>query len=663
MLCFSVSVFRVPALRRVGRTLPARAAALSFALACPVTAFAAPTGQALPPPGNPTTTPPPLLPPLARTPGTMPPPPAAIPPGAAAGDARPQTVIRRVVVEGARAVKAERVVAAATTAVAGRAGTSQTIVAATRAVRDLYRAGGFPVAQVIAAEVEADGTLRLTVAEGVVRSIIIRGNRKTREAVVRDVLTLKPGDTYQEDKVRDDRNRLARLGVFSEVVITAQTPGTPLDDPATLTPPDETRPESTKDGKSGDGKPADGKSGDGKPADDTPPAAPVVPVSVATTPPPTVDEVGQVDLVVRIKERQSVNIAATVGYADSIGAVGFVDLSEVNLAGTAQRLAVQWQRTTNSFTNPDGSVTRGDARQAFDLGYERPALGVRSTAYSAEIYNKNTVFLPFFTGGRDSIRTFERRNGATLRVGRQVAPNLTVYGTARHDEVGYDAIPDYLQGVVNFAIPTNLLARANARIGALGGAFVYDARDARDNPQRGTYNELAFERSGRFLGGNRPYNQATLDLRGYRPLSGGSPSRPGDTTAPPASLRPVTPPPATVLALRLLGGYSSGGNVPLSEQFFLGGYDLLRGYDLYSVYGDRMVLGTGEVRIPAGAGVQAVVFVDAGNAYQPGQTFGSGGLKTGVGVGLRFLSPIGPIRFDLAHGKTTQTYISLGQSF
>ena len=114
--------------------------------------------------------------------------------------------------------------------------------------------------------------------------------------------------------------------------------------------------------------------------------------------------------------------------------------------------------------------------------------------------------------------------------------------------------------------------------------------------------------------------------------------------------------------MRLLGGTSTG-DVPLSEQFFLGGFELLRGYEFFSVRGDKMALGSAEVRVPLGADTAGVLFVDAGNAWLPGQNVSASGLKVGGGVGLRFQSPLGPIRFDLAFGNRSRTYISLGQSF
>ncbi len=134
----------------------------------------------------------------------------------------------------------------------------------------------------------------------------------------------------------------------------------------------------------------------------------------------------------------------------------------------------------------------------------------------------------------------------------------------------------------------------------------------------------------------------SADLRSYAPLGN----------------RPQSP----ILALRLLGGRVDD-NAPLSEQFWLGGYELLRGYDLFSIRGSRMLLSSTELRVPLGPGFQGVVFTDIGNAFRPGDAVRFGNLKGSGGLGLRFLTPIGPIRLDVAYGNQIQTYVSLGQSY
>ena len=569
------------------------------------------------------------------------PPAPAAPPPVVVSPAQ-NVVIRSVTVDGARAIPADVVARAATGAIAGKPGTRENLRAASSVVRDLYRAKGFLLAQVVGIETDKDGVLRITVVEGTVTRIVIKGNKKTRAKTILSALSVQKGDVYQEKRVANDRNRVDRLGVFSEVSITAQVPGTPDETPLdpNANPNAATNTAQNGDIKTGSAAPSAGASG-------TIPSGQSAPVSA---PPPLEipeDVVGQVELVIRVKERPTINVAATVGYSDGAGAVGFADISEANVAGLAQRASVQWQRTSRGIVRPDGSVTNRDARAAFNVSYDAPPLGDNATGFGADVYQKNTVFLPFFSGDQNSIRSYERRNGATVRGVRTLGRNVSALLSYRHDDVGYDAIPNDR----NLNPPFAELARAKASVAALGVGLIDDKRDRAENPRTGFLRSITYEQVASVFGGNRNFNQTTVDLRQYAPFK--KPEPVGANRD--ASRTPI-------VAVRVLGGVSSG-DVPLSEQYFLGGYELLRGYDLYSIRGTRMLMGTGELRLPLGAATQAVAFLDAGNAWPSGSRVSLTGVKVGAGAGLRFGSPIGPIRLDAAYGSRLRTYITLGQSF
>jgi outer membrane protein insertion porin family len=546
-------------------------------------------------------------------------------------------IVRSVSVVNARAVPAAELEAKAKLVAEGKPGDSDTIRAAVDAVLALYRKRGYAVAQVVEAEVSDSGVLTLKVAEGTIRRILVRGNTRTRTRTIMAALTTRAGDTYRADRVKEERERLSRLGIFGEVQIGAEVPGT-------------TTESDTADGKQKDPQPtkATQETEAEKPAD---PAAP--PVAAPIT--PMDDPVGQVDLVVRVQEQPTVNIAATLGYSDGTGAVGFVDVSENNLLGTAQRVAVTWQRTAQTAFNSNGSLVTSDSRSAFNLSYFLPSLRPGRLGMGLDVYDSNTVFLPFFAGGQETIRSYERRRGGRVQVGTAVNAKLTAALTARRDDVGYDPIPNRLNP------PIDELIRADGTVGALGMEFTLDGRDAADNPRNGFRHQLSIERAAGFFGGNRNFTRGTIDLRYYtpvgRPKAREEEKEPGSPTS--GSERREMP---TVFAIRAVGG-TSEGDVPLSEQFFLGGFDMLRGYDLFSVRGDRMFLATTEVRVPMGNGLQGVVFTELGNAWKPETDLSLSGLRSSFGIGLRFLSPIGPIRLDAAYGSRFQTYISLGQSF
>ena len=112
------------------------------------------------------------------------------------------------------------------------------------------------------------------------------------------------------------------------------------------------------------------------------------------------------------------------------------------------------------------------------------------------------------------------------------------------------------------------------------------------------------------------------------------------------------------LARAQIGGSATNGykSIPPSLRFFAGGDQSVRGYDYQSLSpenseGDRiggryMVSGSLEYQYSVAEKWRVATFVDQGNSFN---TFELPNLKTGVGVGVRWVSPVGPIRLDLAH--------------
>ncbi|POA17527.1 hypothetical protein C1886_21465 [Pseudomonas sp. FW300-N1A1] len=112
------------------------------------------------------------------------------------------------------------------------------------------------------------------------------------------------------------------------------------------------------------------------------------------------------------------------------------------------------------------------------------------------------------------------------------------------------------------------------------------------------------------------------------------------------------------LARAQVGGSATNGykSIPPSLRFFAGGDQSVRGYDYQSLSpenneGDRiggryMVTGSLEYQYSIAEKWRVATFVDQGNSFN---TLELPSLKTGVGLGVRWVSPVGPIRLDLAH--------------
>ncbi|MEN3185155.1 MAG: BamA/TamA family outer membrane protein, partial [Atribacterota bacterium] len=170
--------------------------------------------------------------------------------------------------------------------------------------------------------------------------------------------------------------------------------------------------------------------------------------------------------------------------------------------------------------------------------------------------------------------------------------------------------------------------------------IIYDTRDDIFNPHSGWWCSLQAEFAGRFLGGDYNYSKYVLDVRNYIDT--------GENAT---------------LALRFVGGIADV-ELPRFEQFSVGGVNTLRGYDLYEFQGEKMLVFNLEYRFDIAKNTQLVVFGDAGYAWPLGETIRFADLKTGYGIGLRFDTPIGPIRLDYGIGEEGgQTYVSIGQTF
>lgn len=102
-------------------------------------------------------------------------------------------------------------------------------------------------------------------------------------------------------------------------------------------------------------------------------------------------------------------------------------------------------------------------------------------------------------------------------------------------------------------------------------------------------------------------------------------------------------------------------DLPASLRFFAGGDNSVRGYAFESlgpedgngqvVGGRHLLVGSLEYEHPvAGEDWWGAAFIDAGNAFDPGQFE----VKVGYGVGLRWYSPVGRVRFDLAFPRDTE---------
>jgi len=210
--------------------------------------------------------------------------------------------------------------------------------------------------------------------------------------------------------------------------------------------------------------------------------------------------------------------------------------------------------------------------------------------------------------------------------------------------------------------------RGSGTVSAIDTDFERAAVDDTLNPHRGTIGSIHYEHAGRFLGGSYRFDELLAEGRLFVPI--------GKTV---------------VLANRFRIGTVLAGDfndMPFSERYFLGGSTSVRGWgrfelsplDLngFPVGGRSLAEGSSELRFPIHNKLSGVAFVDAGNVWSASRTFDLGDLRYAVGPGLRYLTPIGPIRVDLGlqmnpipglvvngvpETRHWRVHFSIGQSF
>ncbi len=129
-------------------------------------------------------------------------------------------------------------------------------------------------------------------------------------------------------------------------------------------------------------------------------------------------------------------------------------------------------------------------------------------------------------------------------------------------------------------------------------------------------------------------------------------------------------------------------DLPASERFFAGGDTTVRGFTLdrlgtpqtidqdgFPTGGQGLIVVNLEGRIPLRGGLGAVAFIDGGNVWRLVSDMDFSQMRGSVGFGLRYRSPVGPIRVDLGfkldrqvlptgeRERPTALHISLGQAF
>jgi outer membrane protein assembly factor BamA len=327
------------------------------------------------------------------------------------------------------------------------------------------------------------------------------------------------------------------------------------------------------------------------------------------------------------------------------GPRGSVEYTRRNILGMAESLTLASlagrlvQRVTASFQNPSfrGTSFNSNLSASFEHNSENP------------IYT-------------DKIEQIGFQLGKPLD--HKKTQNLYLRYNFSETEISNLLIPEL--------VPTSDL---DVRLSTLSATYSRDTRDNTLDAKRGIYESLEVDFNPEVLGSSVSFVKMLGQVSHYKKL-----------------------PSNVIWANSLRLGFDTafaGSHVPLSQEFFSGGGSTLRGFALDEAGPQNVITACGipgvastcspitvpeggrqllivnsefRVPLPIRKELGAVGFYDGGNVFR---AIGFHGEYTNtIGGGLRYATPVGPIRFDLGYNlnaprglNALQYFITLGQAF
>ena len=392
-----------------------------------------------------------------------------------------------------------------------------------------------------------------------IRRIEIRGNKDTRDKVVRREMKIAEGDLYSGEAIRRSQRRIMALGFFEPPSGPGDQGGVQID----------TR-----------------KTGDPK----------------------------LIDLVVSVKEKQTGTFQIGAGFSSYESFLLTAQISKENIFGRGQTLSAQ--------------LTLSGIRQLGSISFFEPYLFDSPVTFSFDLFNFNEAFTSFN----------RLRQGGSISLGYRLTDDLSF-------SLGY-TLESVEAELTRSTIDIQKL-RQSGLTSSLRGTLSYDTRDNRLFPTEGQYTTLSLEYASKYLGSENEFWRINARTRWYFPLFWDF-----------------------VLRLNGQAGLVAGVDdqtVPLFERFFVGGIFTVRGFERNSI-GERLQIASlpdgdmspitigglsqfifnAEIEFPIfkEVGIRGVVFFDAGNAWGGDEEFDPFDLRTSMGLGFRWNSPVGPLRFE-----------------
>jgi len=442
----------------------------------------------------------------------------------------------------------------------GQAYNADQVAQTTKAFTDYFGRFGFAFARVEAVpEIDRARNLVAFVLQAepsrraYVRRINVAGNTRTRDEVVRREFRQLESSWYDSDRIRISRERVDRLGFFTQVdVETQDVPGTP----------------------------------------------------------------DQVDLNFTVAEKPTGNLQIGAGYSTSENITLMAAIRQENVFGSGNYLGLE--------------VNTSKSNRQLVLSTVDPYFTADGVSRAFDVFSRTSE--PLSGEGADyTLKT----QGGNVRFGVPFTENDTVFFGLGAEM--WDILPGSNPGLQAF---TRQLGSNEAKSFPLSVGWQRDQRDSALVPTRGWYQRL---NSDWGVAGDIKYIRAVYQVQNYIPLD-----------------RRFT------LGLNADLGWGkglSGQSYPVIKNFYAGGLGSVRGFEQGSL-GERYPNGTAKggakkINLNAemitpfpGAGNDRTLrmfgFVDAGNVFGDNAPMRLQDLRASTGLGVSWISPVGPLRFALA---------------
>jgi outer membrane protein insertion porin family len=350
------------------------------------------------------------------------------------------------------------------------------------------------------------------------------------------------------------------------------------------------------------------------------------------------------DLNVKIKEKSTGMISVGGGYSTVNQLMGMIQYTQANLFGGGQTLRVKAQLAMAGTTN------------MYMVSLVEPYLFDKAISGTIDLYQQTTWY-----DGYDAKST-----GGGLTIGKRFGEYVSSSLRYRFDGTDYTLSTS----VTNAEPPLDIKRQIqdygkSINTSSLGWTLARDSRDYYLDPRSGSRNSIFLEYAGGFLGGDPNFYKVVVDSAWYFPLFWD-----------------------TVFMVRGRIGYIESlidKPIPMYDRFYVGGPATVRGFKYGGAgpideLGNRLgatkeLIVNVEYKFPVypAARLKGILFYDIGRGFssasQP-EKMDLSQLNHSYGVGLWWLSPFGPLKFELgfplkkgARDQTSVFDFSVGSQF